>query len=107
MFSRRQIFFSAAAAVAVAPFSSALAQAVKAVAGTPHEKLNALFDAFMAENLRDSPEFATSLGVDKGEMAAERAATACADHPGVLAFKAAMAEGAMSLRNTIPDAEVA
>jgi uncharacterized protein (DUF885 family) len=72
MLNRRQIFLSAAATAAVAPFSSALAQAAKAVAGTPHEKLNALFDTFMDENLRLSPEFATSLGVDKGDKAGER-----------------------------------
>ena len=72
MLSRRQIFFSAAAAAAVAPFTGALAQAAKAVAGSPHDKLNALFDAFMDENLRAAPEFATSLGVDVGDKAAER-----------------------------------
>jgi uncharacterized protein (DUF885 family) len=72
MLSRRQIFVSAVATAAVLPFSSALAQAAKAVAGTPHDKLNALFDVFMDENLRLSPEFATSLGVDTGEKAAER-----------------------------------
>lgn len=72
MLNRRQIFLSAAATAAVAPFSSALAQAAKAMPGTPHAKLNALFDTFMDENLRLSPEFATSLGVDKGDKAEER-----------------------------------
>ena len=72
MLNRRQIFLSAAATAAVAPFSSALAQAAKALPGTPHAKLNALFDTFMDENLRLSPEFATSLGVDKGDKAEER-----------------------------------
>jgi uncharacterized protein (DUF885 family) len=72
MLNRRHIFLSAAATAAVAPFSSALAQAAKAAVGSPHDKLFALFDAFMDENLRAAPEFATSLGVDVGDKAAER-----------------------------------
>ena len=32
-------------------------------------KLNALFDAIMAKQLRQSPETATGLGLDSGELA--------------------------------------
>jgi len=66
--SRRHLI-ALAAAVAAAPMPGA-AQA----AGSPEAgRLNALLDDFMQRNLRRSPETATSLGLDKGALAAEKA----------------------------------
>lgn len=61
MLSRRQLLASAAA-VAATPSVAAARQNASA-------QLNALFDVFMAEQLRRSPEEATALGLDTGDLA--------------------------------------
>src|SRR3982751_4488031 len=54
--------------------STALAGSACLLGGTaapaaPSDALNALFDTLFQENLRESPEFATNLGLDKGANA--------------------------------------
>ncbi len=66
MFDRRQILLTGAAAAALSP---ALAAAAPQAEGA---RLNALFDAFVEEQLDEAPEFATSLGVDKGKRAHQK-----------------------------------
>lgn len=65
---RRQVLWLAAAAAA-----SMSVTARRALAQTPGEKLNALFDSFVAANLDASPEESTSLGLDAGARAWARA----------------------------------
>jgi len=67
--NRRQMLLSAAAAGVAA---SAPALALAAAGPIENPKLSALFDAFVDEMLRDSPETATGLGLDVGKYAAER-----------------------------------
>ena len=57
----RRALLASAAALSMAPCRAALSQTA----------LNTLFDQFMAENLDNSPIFATSLGLDKGARAAQ------------------------------------
>lgn len=59
---------TAAAALAAVPFSRALAQAPAAPPATD-PALTTAFDRVFAEITRESPEFATSLGLDKGANA--------------------------------------
>ncbi|MBI1330575.1 MAG: DUF885 family protein [Alphaproteobacteria bacterium] len=79
MYSRRQLLLSGSAAFAAAalPFgSAALAKSAMkpaASAQTPSQALNALFDKFVDEGLDLYPEAATSLGLDKGPRAHQRA----------------------------------
>jgi uncharacterized protein (DUF885 family) len=54
--------------VAAGLAASAPSLALARQGGEP-AKLNALFDAFMAKQLRQSPETATGLGLDIGELA--------------------------------------
>lgn len=73
MQSRRELLFSAAAAAAVAAAISpkdAFAAVTGAGASDPAEvaKATAIYDALVARQLRRSPEAATSLGIDKGDM---------------------------------------
>jgi uncharacterized protein (DUF885 family) len=58
-------------AVGLAAATPGLAASLAFAASTSGEsaKLNALFDAIMAKQLRQSPETATSLGLDVGELA--------------------------------------
>jgi len=63
----RRRLIASAAAIAALPAAQALAQAAPTAA-----RLNALMDDFMQRNLRRSPETATSLGLDKGALAAEK-----------------------------------
>lgn len=63
---RRQILMGAAATALTAGLASA------AQAATPKEQLYALFDAFFDEDLSQSPEQATSLGLDTGKHADAR-----------------------------------
>ncbi|HEX6859925.1 MAG TPA: DUF885 family protein [Caulobacteraceae bacterium] len=64
MLSRRQLLASTVAAGAAAALPKfALAQTTAAA------QLNAFFDAYMARQLRRSPTNATSLGIDKGDLA--------------------------------------
>ncbi len=72
MNSRRQFL---AASVAVSAITAAPALA-KAQAVGEAAKLNALFDDFMAETFRASPEVATSLGLDDGDLAWTKSALA-------------------------------
>jgi uncharacterized protein (DUF885 family) len=65
MLNRRHLLLTAAATAAPIP---AFAEA----AGSPHQRLNALFDRFMTENLNRSSEEVTSLGLDKGARAAQK-----------------------------------
>jgi uncharacterized protein (DUF885 family) len=55
--------------VAAGLAASAPSLALARQAGGEPAKLNALFDAFMAKQLRQSPETATGLGLDVGELA--------------------------------------
>lgn len=74
MQSRRELLFSAAAAAAVAAAISPK-DAFAAVSLSPGSdaataaKANAVYDALVARQLRRSPETATSLGIDTGDMA--------------------------------------
>ncbi len=68
--SRRRLLVSAAAtgaAGALAPLGSVLAAPASGPVADP--KLASLLDAFVSEILTDSPEGATSLGLDKGALA--------------------------------------
>src|SRR6202000_1008916 len=66
MFNRRQLLAtSASTAVALALPRIAFADAANPAAG----QLNGLMDAFFQENLRQNPEGATQLGLDKGANA--------------------------------------
>jgi uncharacterized protein (DUF885 family) len=75
VFDRRQLMASAAAAgiSALAPhaFAQPQTQSQPAAAGKAG-RLNALYDAFMQENMKDGPEYATSLGLDTGALASLR-----------------------------------
>jgi len=62
--SRRQLLASAAAVGA-----SAAAPRFAAAQAAPAARLNAFFDQLMAESFRRSPEDATGLGLDKGDLA--------------------------------------
>jgi len=65
----RRRLIASAAAIAALPAAPALAQSAPSPAAA---RLNALMDDFMQRNLRRSPEAATSLGLDKGALAAEK-----------------------------------
>jgi uncharacterized protein (DUF885 family) len=56
-------------AVGLAAATPGLALAQAAPASGESAKLNALFDAIMAKQLRQSPESATGLGLDVGDLA--------------------------------------
>ena len=67
--NRRRLLALTAAIATMPPLTGASAgTAVSAEAG----RLNALLDDFMQRDLRRSPETATSLGLDKGTLAAEK-----------------------------------
>ena len=73
--NRRDLLAGSAGAAAMATLARASGAAAQ-VAGPPAGeagRLNALFDAIMKENLDRSPEFATSLGLDMGPRAAQKA----------------------------------
>lgn len=58
-------------ALALSPLARAAAQATAQGDAKPGDaKLTAAFDAILAESIQESPEFATSLGFDKGANAA-------------------------------------
>lgn len=64
MISRRQLLITAAAAGA-----AVTAPKVASAQGAPSARLNAFFDELVAQQLRRSPESATSLGLDTGDLA--------------------------------------
>ncbi|MGN6155310.1 MAG: DUF885 domain-containing protein [Sphingomicrobium sp.] len=69
---RREFLSSATAAVAVPLVSSAVparAFAAQAASGAGDAALNAAFDKIFTETMKDNPGFATSLGLDKGNLA--------------------------------------
>lgn len=57
---------TASAALAAIPLSRVIAQGTAATAAPGDAKLTATFDRVLAEIVANSPEFATSLGLDKG-----------------------------------------
>lgn len=70
---RRLFLSSSAAAAAFAPFASARAFGqADATAAAGDASLNAVFERIFQEQVRSSPGLATSLGLDKGDLAALR-----------------------------------
>ena len=71
----RRSFLAAGSAAALVPVltaraSGAIAAVVQpAVAGSGDSALNAAFDKIFRQTMKDNPGFATSLGVDKGDLA--------------------------------------
>lgn len=65
MFDRRAFLLTTGATAALAPLSAAAAQTAEA-------KLGGLLDAFARDDLKRSPEEATSLGLDTGDLAMQR-----------------------------------
>lgn len=73
MLSRRELLSSAASAAIAWPAASAAlawSTAPALAAADPAKSLDALMDIFFQENLAESPETATQLGMDKGANAA-------------------------------------
>lgn len=66
---RRQFIAASATALALVPVERLTAQATTATAMPGDATLTAAFDAILAESVRESPEFATQLGFDKGANA--------------------------------------
>src|SRR5580698_3821470 len=73
MLDRRTVLLSGAASAALAA-TPVLAKAATAAAAPNPEaaKMNAMFDAFMDEIIDQAPEFATNLGIDKGDRAYQK-----------------------------------
>ena len=89
MLNRRDLLQTAAAVGASALASPVLAQPhVAPGSGAYVTPLNALFSTFMQERLAAHPEFATSLGLDKGPLAPSRHLLSDASLAGVAADKA-------------------
>ncbi|MGH6873022.1 MAG: DUF885 domain-containing protein [Rhizomicrobium sp.] len=72
MLDRRKLLLSGAA-LSCAAIGDSLAKPMMAAGGGGAVALNALFDRIMSENLDISPIFTTSLGLDTGARAHERA----------------------------------
>jgi len=68
MFNRRELLIGAAAG-GLAPALPAFADQAAPARLSESAKLRALFDAFFQQHLQRSPELATSLGLDKGDLA--------------------------------------
>ena len=66
---RRTFLTSASAASALALLPAALRAQATAAPAAGDARLNAAFDAVLAQTVRNSPEFATSLGLDTGANA--------------------------------------
>jgi len=79
---RRKFLSSSAAAACAAPWSVTRALA------SPDDGLRALFDAFYAEDIRNNPEQATRLGLDKGANADLKARLNDNSPAGIAATKA-------------------
>jgi uncharacterized protein (DUF885 family) len=70
----RRSFLATSATVALLPLAEAPAiAAVTATPGSGDAKLNAMFEDIFQERVRNSPELASSLGLDKGPNAALKA----------------------------------
>ena len=87
MITRRNLLCSSAAATAAALLPPAQAAATPAGA-----ELNQLFDTFFIERLRDSPERATQLGLDKGPNADLKAKLSDGSAEGIAKTKALSAD---------------
>ncbi len=72
MLDRRTVLLSGAAGVALTATARAKTAASAATASSEAAKMNKLFDAFMEEVIDQAPEFATNLGIDKGDRAYQR-----------------------------------
>jgi uncharacterized protein (DUF885 family) len=66
----RRTILATSATVALLPLTEGPVFAAAATSGTDDAKLNALFDDIFQERVRNSPELASSLGLDKGPNAA-------------------------------------
>lgn len=73
MIDRRRLMFTAAAGAAFAATGQAAAAPQAAQAGSASAGLTAAMDRIVQEQLMTSPELLTSLGMDKGPMAAMKA----------------------------------
>src|SRR6476659_413678 len=70
----RRSFLATGATLALLPLTEAPAfAAVTSKPGSGDTRLNALFEDIFQERVRNSPELATSLGLDKGPYAALKA----------------------------------
>ena len=74
MIDRRRLLFTAAAGAGLAACGQALAQ-TPAAAASASAALTALMGAIVQSFLLESPETLTSLGMDKGPMAAMKSMT--------------------------------
>jgi uncharacterized protein (DUF885 family) len=109
---RRQ-FVTLAGAVISASVAAALARRAPAVeadsAGTPAQRLDALFDVFMDERLSRRPQLLTSLGLDTGKYAWAKAKLGDASLAGVREDKRQSAAQLKSLqafdRNSVSGAD--
>ena len=72
MFDRRTVLMSGAASAALIATPALAKAAASPAANSEAEKLNKLFDAFMNEIIDQAPEFATNLGIDKGDRAYQK-----------------------------------
>ena len=66
----RRSFLITSASVAALPLTESAARAATTKAGSGDGRLNALFEQIFQEQVRNSPELATGLGLDKGANAA-------------------------------------
>ena len=72
MLNRRTVLLSGAAGAALTATARAKTAVSAASASSEAAKMNKLFDAFMEEVIDQAPEFATNLGIDKGDRAYQR-----------------------------------
>jgi uncharacterized protein (DUF885 family) len=73
MLDRRSILLTGAATAALAATGNAFADTAPKAATNPEAaRMNAMFDAFMDDVFDQAPEFATSLGIDKGDRAYQK-----------------------------------
>ena len=66
----RRTFLATSASVALLPLAEAPALAAATKAGSGEAKLNAIFQQIFQDRVRNAPELASSLGLDKGPNAA-------------------------------------
>lgn len=96
MLDRRDVLKSGAAVAALTAFDTPLARAADAAPGAAAKALNQLFDDFMAQYLDASPEEATTLGLDVGARAAEKAKLDDRSLAGIAANRATVREQIMN-----------